>query len=114
MRRNILLHILALCTLIISCTNKPPKEAAIGSANDTVPVDTITDYELADCNLVYTEALPKDYSGAEVTIKTENKSYPADIGYLSVFVYNPTVFLLNLAETGSSKHGTEKNGKRPK
>lgn len=77
------------------CTSKQRKEAVINSKNDTTQIDVITNYELEDCNLLYTEALPSNYQGTEISMNTEYKSYPSDIRYLSIYVYNPTNTVLD-------------------
>lgn len=89
MRRGVL-YIFAFWLLMPGCTSKQKKDAVVGSVKDTTQIDIIANYELVDCRLVYTKALSKDYSGTEVTMKTEYKSYPPDIWYLSIYVYNPT------------------------
>ena len=94
MKTNILC-IFAFLLFMYGCTCKQRKEAVINSKNDTTQIDVITNYELEDCNLLYTEALPSNYQGTEISMNTEYKSYPSDIRYLSIYVYNPTNTVLD-------------------
>lgn len=98
------------CLLTCNCTNRQkrflpetvqdPQISIIGGADtvtgiviaekgDTPDRDTAI-YELPQCQLWYTKALPEEYKGKGIQMWTEHKVYGENAQAINVFVSNPT------------------------
>ncbi len=101
MKLRTVILIIALCTSIVSCTNKQKQQnTIIGGADDTTEIvitedsskqdrDTVI-YEIPQCRLWYTKELSEADKGEEIRMWTERKEYWEDVQVINVFVVNPT------------------------
>lgn len=102
MKSRAIILIIALCTSIVSCTNKQKQQnTIIGGADGTTEITIAKDnnnkqdrdtviYEIPQCELWYTKELSEVDKGKEIRMWTERKEYWEDVQAINVFVANPT------------------------
>lgn len=101
MKSRAIILIIALCTSIVSCTNKQKQQnTIIGGADGTTEITIAEDsnkqdrdtviYEIPQCRLWYTEELSEADKGKEIRMWTERKEYWENVQVVNVFVANPT------------------------
>ena len=107
--KTILPLLTLVCLLAISCTNKQKRSrpdaastvcTAVTGGGDTITGTTVAGknngqdrdtviYELPQCWLWHTEALPAGYAGKPARMWTEYKNYWENVQVIQVFVANP-------------------------